>query len=250
MIVAFAPLLQWKLFLPRSLSPTRRVEANESYALRRIILKIIFGLIACALFVWVAEFGWFYFVLQKGPVNETSDVIVVFAGAHTRIVKGFELANRGLAANLIVSPASAGRLKYLDKSYRKTDLFNYFIEDRAETTFQNAVLVADLIEKHDINSVALVTTDYHMPRSHLLLKLNLSGVSVRQYPVEVGRFRRNPLAWSSMQKKRIYNEMVELWGSVFEMVYYRLTGRLPEKGLKRNKTITLLRSILLFDLQS
>jgi uncharacterized SAM-binding protein YcdF (DUF218 family) len=209
-------------------------------------------LIAFALFVLAGEFGWFYFVLQKRPVSETSDVIVVFGGAHARTVKGFELANRGVAANLIVSPASTGRLKRLDKSYRKKDQYNYYIENRAETTFQNAMLVADLIEKHDINSVALVTTDYHMPRSHILLKLHLigCGVSVRLWPVEVGRFGRNPLAWSSMQKKRIYNEMVELWGSIVEMVHYRLTGRLPEKGLKRNKTITSLRSILLFDIQS
>jgi uncharacterized SAM-binding protein YcdF (DUF218 family) len=197
------------------------------------------------------EFGWFYFVLQKGPVSETSDVIVVFGGAHARTVKGFELANRWVAANLIVSPASTGQLKRMDKSFRKKDQYNYFIEDRAETTFQNAMLVADLIEKHDIDSVALVTTDYHMPRSHFLLKLHLvgRGVSVRLWPVEVGRFGRNPLEWSSMQKKRIYNEMVKLWGSMVEMVHYRLTGRLPEKGLKRNKTITSLRSFFLFNIQ-
>jgi uncharacterized SAM-binding protein YcdF (DUF218 family) len=208
------------------------------------------GLIVFALFVWAVEFGWFYFVLRKGPVRETSDVIVVFGGAHGRTVKGFELANGGGAAHLIVSPASAGRLKRLDKSYRKKGQYNYFIEDRAETTFQNAMLVADLIEKHDIDSVALVTTDYHMPRSYFLLKLQLigRGVSVRLWPVEVGRFERNPLAWSSMQKKCIYNEMVEFWGSMVEMAHYRLTNRLPEKGLKRNKIITSLRSFFLFDI--
>lgn len=55
----------------------------------------MYWLFAFGLFVWIAEFRWFYYILQKRPVNDTSDVIVVFGGGHCRTVKGFELANRG-----------------------------------------------------------------------------------------------------------------------------------------------------------
>ena len=108
-----------------------------------------------------------------------------------------------------------------------------------------------MIRSHELQSVLLVTDSYHMPRSYMLLKLELMGsdVAVRPRPVEGGCFGRNPLAWSGLQKKRVYNEMIELWGSVAEMVHHSLTGRLPEKGLKRNKAVTLLRSVLLFDIQ-
>jgi hypothetical protein len=216
------------------------------------MLKIILGLLAFGLFVWIVEFGWFYYILHKRPVNDVSDAIVVFGGEHRRTVKGFELANLGLADNLIVSPASALRLKHLDTSYRKNHLFNYIIEDRAETTFQNAVLVAQLVQRHNIQSVLLVTSDYHMPRSYFLLRIHLilRGVSASLWPVEIGRFSKNPISWSTIQKKRIYNEMVELWGSVAEMVYYRFSGGLPGKGLKQSRAISSLRSILLFDIKS
>ena len=100
-----------------------------------------------------------------------------------------------------------------------------------------------------MKSVLLVTNDFHMPRSYILLTLQLmgSGVTIRPCPVEVGRFGRNPLAWSSLQKKRVYNEMIELWGSLAEMGHYLVSWQLPEKGLKRNKAVAWLRSVLLFD---
>jgi hypothetical protein len=43
--------------------------------------------------------------------------------------------------------------------------------------------------------------------------------------------------------------MVELWGSLAEMVHYRLSGRLPEQGLKQSKTVSSLRALLLFDIK-
>jgi hypothetical protein len=201
--------------------------------------------------VLIVESGWFYFVLQKVPESETADLIVVFGGAHARIAKGYGLANLELAPFMIVSPASAEGLKRFDKTYRLKSKYRYLIENRAETTFQNALLVAELVRGHEARSAILVTDDYHMPRSWFLLKLMLmgSGVAVRPWQVKVGRFSRNPLAWPCLLKKRVYNEMVELWGSVTEMVHYSVSGRLPEKRLKSNKAISRVRSILLFDIR-
>jgi hypothetical protein len=209
-----------------------------------------FGLVVLLFFVVLVEFAWFYFVLQKVPASDAADLIVVFGGACGRTEKGYALANKGMAPFMIVSPAPAKRLNRLDKTYRLKAQYHYLIEDRAETTFQNALLVAEMARRRGVRSALLVTSDYHMPRSWFLFKLQLagSGVAVRPWPVEVGRFSCNPLAWSSMQKKRVYNEMVGLWGSVAEMMHNCVTGQLPEKGLKRNKVVSRLRSILLFDI--
>lgn len=223
---------------------------NKNGGLKRFIFRICFWLVAFVFLVLVVEFGCFYIVLQKVPASEAADLIVVFGGAHARTVKGYDLVNRGLAPYMVVSPASAKQSARLDKTFRLQNQYQYLIEDRAETTFQNALLVAELVRKHDLKSVLLVTDDYHMPRSWFLFKLQLinSGVAVKTCPVQIGRFGHNPLGWSILQKKRVYNEMVELCGSLAEMVHYFVTGRLPEKGLKRNKVVSLLRSILLFDI--
>lgn len=220
-----------------------------THHLKPNFVKITLGVFGIFLFLVFLEFCWFWVVLKKVPGNEKTDAVVVFGGSHARTAKGYGLVNRGYAPFLIVSPASETYLERLDKTYRLKDSYRYLIEDGAETTFQNAVLVERLIQKHDLTSVLLVTSDYHMPRSAFLIKLQLlgCGVTVRLCPVEVGRFRRNPLAWSSIQKKIIYNEMIEFWGSVAEMVHYLVSRRLPKKGIKRNKALSWLRAVFLFD---
>jgi uncharacterized SAM-binding protein YcdF (DUF218 family) len=171
--------------------------------------------------------------------------------AKARTAKGYDLANQGLAPTMIVSPATAAKLKQYDKTFRTNSKFTYLKEDRADTTFQNALLVARLIRSHGLTSALLVTSDNHMPRSYILLTLQLmgSGVSVRTSPVEAGRFGRNPMNWTVLQKKRVYNEMIELWGSLAEMGHYYISGGLPERemGLKRSWMVGWLRSVLLFD---
>ena len=74
------------------------------------------------------------------------------------------------------------------------------------------------------------------------------GVRVVPCPVAPGGFARSPVAWSGRQKKRVYNEMVEFWGSVAELVHHKVTGGLPQPSLKENEAITFLRSILLFQI--
>ncbi len=49
------------------------------------------------------------------------------------------------------------------------------IEPEARTTFENALLTGDIIQKEGFKKVLLVTSSYHMPRSLLLLKLKLNG---------------------------------------------------------------------------
>jgi uncharacterized SAM-binding protein YcdF (DUF218 family) len=219
--------------------------------LKPVANKILFGIFGVCLILFLFELSWFFFVLQKDSEIVGADAVVVFGGSHARTVKGYELVNRGYAPFLVISPASEKQLERLDQTYRLKDSYQYLIEDRAETTFQNSVLAADLIKTHDLTSVALVTSDYHLPRSVFLLKFLLlgRGVAVRPYPVEVGRFKCNPLAWSSIQKKIVYNEMVEFWGSLVEMAHYFVTGQLPERGIKKSKTVSWLRLVLLFDVR-
>jgi uncharacterized SAM-binding protein YcdF (DUF218 family) len=48
-------------------------------------------------------------------------------------------------------------------------------EDQATTTFENALYTSRIIKAHRYQSVILVTSDYHMPRSLALLQLFLAG---------------------------------------------------------------------------
>lgn len=203
-----------------------------------------------ALIIFLVEFVYFYLMLTRTYVPKSVDLIAVFSGASFRVAKGYELANECLAPYLTVSPRSSEQLKILDKKFKKKNCYQNLMETRAQTTFQNALFVGEIVRKEKLKSVLLVTSAVHMPRSYFLLRLQLSGeqVTIIPVPVEEGLFLKPALKWSIEQKKRVYNEMVELWGSFIEMVLYKVNGQLSEKSLKKSKAVIFLRSVLLFDL--
>ena len=181
------------------------------------------------------EVGYFYWVLQKKETPKRADAIVVFAGSDDRVKAGFDLVKSGLADFLVISPASEKQLKKYE--HKNGNLFEtrYIIENKAGTTFENAIYTRKIIEKHNLKSIILLTSSYHFPRSYLLLKTTLFGKNTRIQLYGVGK----------SNFKQIYSEMIKLWASLGEFGYYGLTGRLPEKNIKSYRAVQLLRAILL-----
>lgn len=199
------------------------------------------------------QFICFYRILRwpcNRPHGSRADLIAVFRGSNDRIAKGYELANAGVAPGLMISPASPSERAIFDRRYRRTAAFEHVPETRAATTFQNALFVSRWMAAHHRHTVVLVTTDYHLPRAYLLLRLERlgRGTTILPCPAASNRLAPNPLRWSTRQKKQVYNEMVEFWGSLFEMLHFRLTGRLPEKSLTQGRAVLYLRQWLLFEI--
>lgn len=217
--------------------------------MRRFILKWAARVSLLAAFLFLAEFIFYYAVLTRTFQPVKADLITVFSGADLRVEKGYEIANLCLASFLVISPRTENQLKVINARLKKQNCYQTLIEERAQTTFQNALFVKKLILENKINSMTLVTNMVHMPRSYLLCHLLFLGrkIDVFPTPVEQHAFSKSPMQWSVRQKKIVYNEMLELWGSLFEMGLYYLTGTLPEKGLKQSRPISLLRSALLFE---
>ena len=213
------------------------------------ILTQLLRFLLFVVFIFLTEFFVFYLILTHPRTPEKADLIAVFAGTDSRIEKGYKLANSCLARFLTISPYNAEQIETTNEKFKKKTCYQILIENRAETTFQNALLVGNLIIKKNLNSVLLVTNSYHMPRSYLLSRLQLLGKGIEIIPAPVGEkaFSKSPLDWTVSQKKRVYNEMMELWGSLAEMVWYRWSKHLPEKNLKPNRVISFIKDILLFD---
>lgn len=195
----------------------------------------------------LAEFVFFYSVLTKNREVHNTGLIAVFSGSAGRIDKGYDLANAGIAPLLCISPRNSKQYRSDTKKYKIRNNIHYAIEQRAKTTFQNAWLVGAIVKKRGIQSVALVTDLYHMPRSLLLLQMALANqpAEILPVPVETSAYSKNPLKWTVVQKKQVYNEMLELWGSLFELAQYTIRGGMPERSLKKNKFIGALRGLLL-----
>jgi len=211
----------------------------------RLLIKLFCFLLILLLVVGVAEAVYFGWVVQMGNDTRESDAIVVFRGTSKRFEAGYELAEKGVAGYLVLSPASGALRERLDEKYGLDEAVAHIAEPRAETTFQNALYASRIISEHDFDTVTLVTSDYHMPRSLALMKLFLAGrgVNVRVYMVEA------PDEARMVFLKLVYNEMVEFWGSMAEYAGWKITGELPAEGRPDRALVGFLRALLLMDVK-
>ncbi|MDO5674079.1 MAG: YdcF family protein [bacterium] len=171
---------------------------------------------------------------------------MVFLGDAHRVEAGIDLLNTGYASRLILSPTPRHSLR----SQPPAVVQAVIREDQARTTFENALFTSRLLRSHGIRSLILVTSDYHMPRSYFLMKALLFGqdVTVYRYPVRSSKAKDSVFPpRSKRDAKIVYNEMVELWGSLGEWVAYSIRGDVPAKNAPPNKYLHRLRQALLFD---
>ncbi len=194
------------------------------------------------------EMLYFRHILRLRHSLVKADAIVVFQGENDRIDNGYVLANSGLADYLIVSPATDEILQENEKKHSFENGIEYIIESRARTTFENALHTKNLIIEHRLTSIILVTTFDHMPRSYFLLRMLLLGSGIRIQVYKTGETFAESSTWMrpAGKKKRIYNEMLKLWGSIGEYAHYQIHGKLPETPLGSSNAVRFLKSILLF----
>ena len=145
------------------------------------------GLLYVAVIVlsfWLVGFVSFiiYTFNLKYLEQEQADAIVVLTGGDGRIKTGLELLSEGKGELLLISGVNKSvsenmLFKELSPSLRQKITLGY----QADNTKGNAKELRNWVNLHHINSILLVTSFYHMPRS-LLEVHSVSGVRVFPYP--------------------------------------------------------------------
>ena len=156
---------------------------------RRILICLgVFILLAA-----LASVAWFIMLqhyLARIPKESSrnlrkSDVIIVLTGSTGRISRGIELFNRGKADRLFISGMSrdadiSSDLAEIPKQKRQCCVsLGYAAPD----TRGNAQESAQFIKTHQLNSVILVTADFHMPRSLLEFQQSMPNSVIIPEPV-------------------------------------------------------------------
>ncbi|MEM7663909.1 MAG: YdcF family protein [Pseudomonadota bacterium] len=130
----------------------------------------------------------------NAPDNPKADGIIVFTGGSgLRIEAGVRLIEAGSAPKALISGVHpdvtldelARRAGGEPETYQCCVEFDY----AAESTAGNAEESAEWVVRNEYESVILVTSDYHVPRSLLLVGKKIPNVELVPYPV---RTRINP----------------------------------------------------------
>lgn len=134
-------------------------------------------LLALVAIIWFAGFVWFAIALP-GPMLQPSEAaVIVPTGAAGRIEHGLELLAQGKARQMLVTG--------VDRDVKPAEFAAQFGVDRATMdccitlgyravdTRGNATETADWIERNQVTSIRLVTTDWHMRRAATELRRTL-----------------------------------------------------------------------------
>ena len=123
------------------------------------------------------------------PEPPRADAIVALTGASdVRLGAAMRLLEAKKGERMLISGVSrqATRADIREVTRGYGVLFDCCVDlgFQAETTLGNAQETAEWVRSHEFDSLVLVTSDYHMPRSLVELRAALPGVELHAYPVE------------------------------------------------------------------
>lgn len=156
------------------------------------------AVLACA---WLAGLVWFVGQIPRdiGDLDRRTDAIVVLTGGSLRLETGFELLSQNMADKLFVSGVEKGvpfdDLLALSELTPQDMACCITLGYMADDTGSNAVESAAWIRANGIESIRLVTSSYHMPRSLLEFRRLLPQLEIVSHPVFPDRVMLDDWWW-------------------------------------------------------
>jgi len=169
----------------------------KKYAIGSAVLLLII-----LLFVF---YGGRFLVYDEPP--RKADVIVVLSGDKgERTVKGAELFREKYAPYLLVSGGIVYHKTTMAELMKEHAIElgvpedSILVEDKADSTYENAVFTLDILKRKDFHSAIIVSSNYHMRRVKLLFDREFrdSGISLTYVAAADDQFR--PTRWWSSNK--------------------------------------------------
>jgi uncharacterized SAM-binding protein YcdF (DUF218 family) len=154
-------------------------------------LRRVLGLGFAVLVLWLAGFGYFIaagLLFHDDPAVET-DAIVVLTGGRQRLEAGLDLLVAGRARKLFISGVNQRvdreeLLRVLGPAAERSACC-IVLGHEAETTAGNARETANWMSGEGYNSLRLVTSWYHLPRSLLEFRRTMPDLTIVAHPVFV-----------------------------------------------------------------
>lgn len=185
--------------------------------LNLIKISTILVIVAILMFLFVNAGN--FLVSYEKPKN--ADVIVVLAGDKgTRTQYAVKLYKQGYASKIIVSggiiynKTSIAELMKQQAEELGVPSDNIILEDKADSTFENAIFSKDILLKNDYRSAIIVTSNYHTRRSKMIFNNVFSGTNIQlTYCASGGEYFDQSKWWLSNKSAMIViNEYIKFIG--------------------------------------
>ncbi|MEJ1967594.1 MAG: YdcF family protein [Rhizomicrobium sp.] len=186
------------------------------------MIKRLAQVVGVLIAMYVAGFAWFVASLPARPTHSlNADGIVALTGGDARLDAAVALFEGGTGKRLLITGANKvstkAELKYLSKGGRRFECCAD-IGYAAEDTYGNAEEAAEWTARHRFHSLIVVTAGYHMPRSLVLFRARMPGVTLIAYPVEPADARA---WWKPGTLHLLHNEYLKYMASLVMTVVDR-----------------------------
>ena len=176
MVKCLHKILPISLFLDLKMTKDKENKFNKWF----LIISGIFLFFIFSGFLFLFSLGSF---LSPQDKLEKADVIVVVSGGETfsRTQKGVELYKDNWAPKIItsgaarsgeVSNAMAMKNYAIKKGVLAKDIF---IEEKSNSTYENALFSKEIIEENNFKKIILVTSPYHQRRTYMNFRFVLGS---------------------------------------------------------------------------
>jgi uncharacterized SAM-binding protein YcdF (DUF218 family) len=175
------------------------------------MLRIAINLIIAIFALWVGGLIYFYSSIpsEKTELTNRADAIIVLTGGNDRIAEGVRLLADGKADKLLISGVNK-KSEFADLiSVQGVDdllavgatLTNKIsLGRKAVNTVGNAAETKEWADKNGVQSIILVTANYHMPRSLVEFRRLMPEKEIVAYPVFPHEFDKSK--WQDDKKTR------------------------------------------------
>ncbi|MGI9381134.1 MAG: YdcF family protein [Methyloligellaceae bacterium] len=186
----------------------------------------------CVLTLLLFGLGLFFFVSaisDSGFVqNDKADGIVALTGGQSRIQEALKLLAVGSGKRMLitgVNPTTTTKnLKSIMPNYGTLFECCVDIDKVAANTIGNAVATRKWTEDHKFQSLIVVTSSYHMPRSMVELRRALPNVELIPYPVTPSNFHID--AWWAYPgtARLVITEYLKFIPAIARLAMTRISG--------------------------
>ena len=185
----------------------KRLLASPSPRLRLVSRITLIAILLAATSLGLG-FLWFVGHLPTSDValNRDADGIVVLTGRASRIGDAIELLASRRGKRLLITgvypTTTAAAIARLVPEHQHWFTCCVDLDHSAVNTIGNAIQTRRWVIRHDIKSLIVVTSNYHMPRATLELAYQLPDVTLIAFPVTPERVRIESW-WSSPATARL-----------------------------------------------
>ena len=189
-------------------------------------MRAILSLVTMLALLWSGCFVWFIHTLPDTPTTARmhTDAIIVLTGGNGRVEHGLELVALGVSPRLFISGVgthvtlpqllrahTTPQLRAQIDALRPEIVLDYI----AESTQTNALQAANFAREQHLNTIRLITANYHMPRSLLEFEKAMPGVTIIADPVFPENFHAEQWWQHDATRRLIFSEFRKYFAAFF-----------------------------------